>query len=413
MVIVVAIAALYVVIERSNHIVPIEPPSRQIVNPNAYSELVALGAELASLPSKPLASMLYPPETQQDFEKKAGVFAKDATPLLSKVPALLKQPYLHPAVTDTELIVSPEDANLREVARALITVADYREHAGDFTGAVAARLDTLELGVMLPRGGRLLELQLGWIIQSMAASRLEGLFERLSPAQLEDAAGRLDRIIGKHVPFADVVREEAYFSVNLVQSQFLRSQSLPSILQLHHELYSAVADPGTKQPGIMDSARFVFANKQEMIDHVSDYFDALVHEYEKPITKTWPVTVNPEPLLQALDLDFIRQSFAKHTSYKAMLEMLRVETCLLRYRAANGRFPNALGDLIPVYQKGYPVDPFGGQKFVYRAVDSGKTYLLYSLGPNMEDDSGEPILIGSNSPGDLVAGKLFPKRNLW
>ena len=408
-----AVTALYVVVDRNNHIVPITPPTLQSVSPNAYVELSVLGAELGSLSSKPLASMLYPPESQPDFEKKAGVFAKDAAPLLSKMAAILDQPYLHPAVTGTELIVSPEDTNLREVARALITVADYHEHTGDFTGAVAARLDALELGVMLPRGGRLLELQLGWIIQSMAASRLEGLFERLSPPQLEDVASRLDRIICKQVPFVDVVREETYFSLNLVQSQFQRSQSLPSILQLHHELYSAVGDPGARQPGLIDSARFVFANKQQIIDHVSEYFDALVHEYEKPIAKTSPVTINPEPLLQALDLEFIQQCFIKHTSYQAMLGMLLVETRLLRYHAANGRFPNALGDLIPAYQKGYPEDPFGGQKFVYRTEDNGKSYLLYSLGPNMEDDGGDPVLIGGRLPGDLVASRLFPKRNLW
>lgn len=59
---------------------------------------------------------------------------------------------------------------------------------------------------------------------------------------------------------------------------------------------------------------------------------------------------------------------------------------LAAYHADHGKYPAALGDLIPKYTESVPEDLFSGKPLVYKPSDSG--YLLYSVGVNGADDSG-------------------------
>lgn len=59
------------------------------------------------------------------------------------------------------------------------------------------------------------------------------------------------------------------------------------------------------------------------------------------------------------------------------------------YDAENGAYPTALADLVPDYLAALPTDPFTGEPFGYAPTESG--YLLYSAGPDMQDDGGSPL----------------------
>lgn len=71
------------------------------------------------------------------------------------------------------------------------------------------------------------------------------------------------------------------------------------------------------------------------------------------------------------------------------------------YLAEKGTLPERLEQLAPNYLRELPVDPFSGHSFAYRPA--GDKFLLYSVGPDREDDGGKPTennaLIGE---GDLV-----------
>lgn len=59
---------------------------------------------------------------------------------------------------------------------------------------------------------------------------------------------------------------------------------------------------------------------------------------------------------------------------------------LAAHRAEHGGYPEQLGRLVPDYLAELPADPFTGRPFFYKPEKSG--FLLYSAGPNMEDNLG-------------------------
>ncbi len=60
---------------------------------------------------------------------------------------------------------------------------------------------------------------------------------------------------------------------------------------------------------------------------------------------------------------------------------------LERHRLATGRYPKALGDLVPRWVPAVPLDPMDGQPLRYRLNADG-TFTVYGIGPNHADDHG-------------------------
>ena len=60
---------------------------------------------------------------------------------------------------------------------------------------------------------------------------------------------------------------------------------------------------------------------------------------------------------------------------------------LLRYKTNHVEFPENLNDLVPVFLKAIPQDPFGPGALVYRR--QGDDFLLHSLGFDFKDNGGK------------------------
>jgi hypothetical protein len=70
----------------------------------------------------------------------------------------------------------------------------------------------------------------------------------------------------------------------------------------------------------------------------------------------------------------------------AQLELDRIAAALAVYRAEHDAYPEKLHDLVPSVLEKLPVDLFHGRPHIYRRIHDG--YLLYTLGPNDQDDGG-------------------------
>jgi hypothetical protein len=79
-------------------------------------------------------------------------------------------------------------------------------------------------------------------------------------------------------------------------------------------------------------------------------------------------------------------------------DMTDVALALAAYRSRHGYFPALLSQLTPEYLTRIPSDPFGVDPIRY--VSRGPGYLLYSVGPNGNDDNGRTP--DSQPPGDDV-----------
>jgi hypothetical protein len=89
---------------------------------------------------------------------------------------------------------------------------------------------------------------------------------------------------------------------------------------------------------------------------------------------------------------------AKEAECLASLRLASTALALEQFRTAHdNRYPDALAELRPDYSASTPVDPFDGQALRYRKKGGG--YLLYSVGPDLKDDSGERM---NGKEGDIV-----------
>jgi hypothetical protein len=95
----------------------------------------------------------------------------------------------------------------------------------------------------------------------------------------------------------------------------------------------------------------------------------------------------------ALDREIDRQARALVT---------RAGLAVERYRLAEGHLPKSLDDLVPIYTKITPEDPFNGENLRYRRLKTG--FVVYSVNDDLSDNGGAEISKKRLDPG----GKLLP-----
>lgn len=83
-----------------------------------------------------------------------------------------------------------------------------------------------------------------------------------------------------------------------------------------------------------------------------------------------------------------------------LLDLVRTTAALRRYRETHGTYPDKLDQLVPDYLSEVPVDAFCGVPYRYERRDDG--FLLYSVGPDGNDDGGRDY------SREIVAGQWLP-----
>jgi hypothetical protein len=81
------------------------------------------------------------------------------------------------------------------------------------------------------------------------------------------------------------------------------------------------------------------------------------------------------------------------------VRLTELSWALSAYHTANGAYPEGLSRLTPRFSTEIPLDPFIRSDFIYKPTAAG--YLLYSVGPNENDDGGRDS--ESTPPGDDIA----------
>jgi hypothetical protein len=99
---------------------------------------------------------------------------------------------------------------------------------------------------------------------------------------------------------------------------------------------------------------------------------------------------------------YYRDTCERDAEAIALLHAARTGVSVERYRLAKGMLPEKLDDLAPQFMDAVPDDPFDGKPLRYAKREKG--YVVYSIGPNMEDDHGternpEPT---ADSPSDVT-----------
>jgi len=94
----------------------------------------------------------------------------------------------------------------------------------------------------------------------------------------------------------------------------------------------------------------------------------------------------------------IQKVETRHNQALSRVRLLETELALRCHQAERGAPPAQLTELVPQYLSRVPQDPFSKQPLNYRP--QGTNWLLYSVGPDREDDSGASTGRGT-AKGDL------------
>lgn len=401
-----------------NLFVPTPPP---LAN-NAYNDFVRAAQLAKAIKHKSPLSMRNPPMDDAGLLKVAAACAKDATPAL----AVMRQGLTKPCQTPPSRSIFgyyPHSGALRELARTIAGTELFYELSGQPDRAMETLLDGAEMGVMLSRGGGTIETHLSSACETLALNPFEKILPRLSPAELTRTGERLNRIAAKRESYENILLEESSITIASWQ-EALRDPKGQGIKKQYEFMRTIIDTPEeerskwTEQWKILN---YTLASKSAMLREIRDYYRALAAEANSPYQGKSKVIVPHNPLAQLSEVsEFSRPSFLYR---QTLFDLLRVETALCRYKAATGRFPGTLSQLLTTYLKAVPDDPFGGsvgKTFRYEARDGGRSFLLYSLGADLVDNGGQPtystVAPTANfsgrmtASGDIVAGHLYPPK---
>jgi len=369
---------------RNNRLPDLRVPTPVMPSGNTYREFVSIGDVAGKMKSPSPYSKPKTAYTAAEF----AACAKEARPLLSRLKTALKGPYLHPPARSANAFGFPENARFREAARLLAGVATHYQVEKEYGEAADALLDGIEMGVMLPKGGALIEELVGSACIAITGSRLEGLLPNLPAPSLRASIARISELRAKLVPYQEIVQEEKYSSTAVHLEWMREPRSLNSYYAAVKELLSwtqttptASAAWQAKLKDAFDTMKFALADKRAMLLHNQRCYDEVARESTQPFRGQSKVPLPQNPFAIGIELvaNHGRRSYV-HTI--AAIDLMLLEAALLLYRAEQGQYPDALPQLAPRYLPAIPTDPFGGGQFGY--VKKGRrSFTLYSIGADL------------------------------
>ncbi len=115
-------------------------------------------------------------------------------------------------------------------------------------------------------------------------------------------------------------------------------------------------------------------------------------------------------LFPKLLLPAFARSYRAEDRVMAALGTAEVALALARFESSESALPSTLDALVPGYLARMPIDPFNGEPLRFRVSPNG--FVIYSVGPDLEDDAGRPPVKphSINDDGDVTFEFLRPEK---
>ena len=187
-------------------------------------------------------------------------------------------------------------------------------------------------------------------------------------------------------------------------------------------LHPEAEDGGSKSSDSFNNLVFLVYSKRSILHNNARYMDQLSANAKLPYASHHAPPIVPADPINKVVAPVFEQATFTGVENQAQNRLLLVTIALRGYFAERGAYPQLLNELAPKYLKKLPDDPLAlNGTFRYRR--DGKSYVLYSIGPDGMDDGGKMIdapqesqsgnsnqryRVAQDSIGDVVAGK-----NVW
>ena len=271
----------------------------------------------------------------------------------------------------------PSYGQLRELARQKTIESNARWMRGDYNGALQSNLDTVQMGHDIRHGGALMPTLVGIAIAAIGRGNTGDTIEHLDAAQCKSAARRLEKMLDSRWRLDQVFAEEKAATQASLMEVFRTSDWRTNFF-------------GARPAPLIVLPRFYTTSKQQIIDNVGAIYDRQIANARLPYAqKGAPPLQFSDPFSELFNGSSDRSRVNEARGLTGD-RTLMLQLALRAYRLENGVYPPALKTLVPGYLKSVPADAFGGGEAMRYQTD-GKTYQLWSIGPDGVDDGGKPI----------------------
>ncbi|PQV64195.1 hypothetical protein B1R32_10639 [Abditibacterium utsteinense] len=317
----------------------------------------------------------------ENLRRQRAAVARNA-PALKLLRETLQMPIEVPAATSENdfALAFPSFGSFREMARQLRQESDVRLADGDAVGALDSRLTILELGAAITRGGPVINSLVGIAIESIGRAQLENVAAKLDATQIRAALPRLKAVDARRATHSETLRQEKALAIRLSP---LNSKEL---LGVSPEKRKEMLTPEVRRDLKMSEAeaRDIMALTPEILaQQLSARFDAIIARGELPYERALKVEMPPASnafVNAATDLWSKPNSSARfnYERNRAGHFLLEAALELRAIKLETGAYPANFAA---------PLDPFGdNEPLVYER--KGDSYLLYSIGPDGQDNAG-------------------------
>ncbi|HEX2948176.1 MAG TPA: hypothetical protein VHV83_01165 [Armatimonadota bacterium] len=347
-------------------------PTPTLPRPNAYDTFCQAGDALVDnaaikIASKPQSSLALKQRVVEENSHAIALFHRGLT-----------YQYLHPPVRTFEK-PSPYK-KWRELAMIHAEDSQVQAAKGDWSGATQSAIDTIHFGIMIPHGAPMIGTLVGLAIQKIGRSQLWQVIDHLSASEARDTEKNLAVLSSQEVPSPVALQEELWCCYAVLQEEFLKKNK-----QISSDVSSS------------SRSRWI---RQMMIDVYTDTMLKEIENSRLPYTRQKRLAFPSGPMavvagLLATDCRAVNYKISENHTHNLLLT---TALALRAYWCEHGRYPTSLHELTPEYLVSIPNDPFATRgTFHYRR--HGKSYLLYSVGPDGKDNGGTP-LIARSEPGE-------------
>ena len=328
------------------------------------------------------------PDPPPSLAEMKGLIAKN-TPALKKVRQGFTYDTGNPSL-HLDLSKFDELRNLRDLKNAMMADADVKCATGDWDGAVGRYVDIIHYSTDIGRGLPFSTLMGG---TRGLGSDVWSTLDYVSGSQARRAAQRLEKIAGERANLTEIL-----------QAEKLWTQAL--MLELFNEPNWRTEFGGTatvyyNEEQAHDHFMLRFVSKRTAMHGFTRYMDQLITNVNEANPLNTKIPSPPDDPLNRFIVPDCSSLIFRYTRTETLQNMLITSFALRAYKADHGTYPPDLPALAPDYLKAIPADLFSPGPLKYKVT--GKSYALYSVGPDGNDDGGTPSADGKQARQDLTS----------
>lgn len=377
--------------------------------PIELSEILEHRASVSSWPWK-----------ADDYPHVAAWLKANERPLALVVEASQRPHYFNPLLSGSKPacllgVLLPSVQKCRGLAFALTARALLRVSEGEVEAAWQDLLACHRLARLIGRGGTLIEALVGMAIEQMTCSADLALLReaKLSNEQIRRCLNDL-QALPSLPPLADKIgvgeRSMWLNSLQLIQRGYLAYLQNPVSSQppgkpswLERRMTAKIDWAPALRRGNEWYDRLAASLSIDDRAHRTQQLEAIDSELKTrmqeirgqvPLSQVYlilggsrkTVGIMIGEILVGLLTPAVLKAQTAHDKAEQMQRNVRLAFALAVYESEHGRYPEHLNQLVPEYLTALPKDLFSDKPMIYRPKEDG--YLLYSVGPNGEDEGG-------------------------